>query len=503
MAGLRVSTEKLEARFRQIARLDHAATFLDWDRMVIMPPGGSAPRADALAELASLAHELRADPDLGDWLDEAEAALGPTRLQEANLREMRRAWLEASAVPADLVRAQIMAGSRCEQGWRTQKPTNDWPGFLENFRPVVALAREEAAARQAAAPGRFASPYDALLERHCAGDDQTLITRVFDTLRSRLPTLLQEVVERQRSRPSLPSGLYDVAAQHTLSQRVMTRLGFDFEQGRLDTSLHPFSTGVRGDQRITTRYRETEFFDALQATAHETGHASYESGLPGDLDGLPVGQSRNMCIHESQSLLYEKHLLLSRAFLGAIIEDIHAQLPDAAGIDADQLWQAATRVQPSYIRVEADEVGYPLHVMLRHDIESALINGDMEAESVPEAWDAGMQSAFGLSVGDEHSKGCLQDIHWTDGSFGYFPSYTLGAVNAAQIMAGVREQVLDWRERLSTGDTAFVRNWLADNIWQQGSLFESQVLMKTATGRGTEADSLIEHLEARYLEERD
>lgn len=522
-SSVQSATHRLEERFRKIARLEHAETFLDWDRSVMMPPGGNAPRADALAELASLSHALRAEPCIGAWLDEAEQELDANRgdqgsgrvgsgtgngvdeltVARAGFREMRREWRDATAVPADLVRAQVLAGARCEQDWRTQRPANDWEGFLVNFRPVVALAREEAAARQAAAPARFDTPYDALLDRHCRGDDHALVKRVFDALRARLPTLLREVSEKQGSRTSLPTDHFPLDAQKALSEKIMSRLGFDFDNGRLDTSLHPFSTGVRGDQRITTRYRESEFFDALQATAHETGHASYESGLPAAHAGLPLGQSRNMCIHESQSLLFEKHLMLSRACLGAMIADVHTHLPATRSICAEELWAHATRVAPSFIRVEADEVGYPLHVMLRHDIESALINGDMEAESVPDAWEEGMQSAFGLSVGDEHGKGCLQDIHWTDGSFGYFPSYTLGAVNAAQIMASIRDAVPDWRARLATGDTAFVREWLSAAIWSKGRLLESQDLMVDATGSGTDAEHLIRHLELRYLDDHD
>mgnify|MGYP003870307803 CR=1 FL=1 len=283
----------------------------------------------------------------------------------------------------------------------------------------------------------------------------------------------------------------------------MTRLGFDFGQGRLDTSLHPFSTGVRGDQRITTRYREGDFVDALFATAHESGHASYETGRPAAFDGLPLGAARNMSIHESQSLLFEKHLMLSRAFLGATLADVHECLPDTRSIDADTLWRGATRVAPSFIRTESDEIGYPLHVMLRHDIESALVNGEMEADDVPQAWESGMRAAFGLSVGDAHGKGCLQDIHWTEGAFGYFPSYTLGAVNAAQLMGALRERHPDWHERLATGDTRFARDWLGERVWSRGSLLESQALMAEASGTGTDAAHLIAHLEARYLDERD
>ena len=497
----------LETQFHRIAQLDHASTFLSWDQMVIMPDKGMEPRSTALAELASMRHELLTNPKVEESIDQCEQALHAGEIEQhqaSHIREMKRSWQQAQAVPADLVKAKIIAGAKCEHAWRTQKADNDWKGFLANFKDVVTLSREEAAARQTSGEGSFNTPYDALLDLHCAGDSQSMIGQLFAELKAHLPQLLQQVMEHQ-SQQTVRSlaGQYAIADQQRLSEHLMARLGFDFKAGRLDVSMHPFSTGVQGDQRITTRYREDDFADALQATAHETGHASYEAGLPAHLKSYPVGQSRNMCIHESQSLLFEKHVCLSRAFGEAMIDQIHACLPTTKSLSAQDIWRVQTQVKPSYIRVEADEVTYPLHVLLRYDIESALINQTIEADVIPEVWEDAMQTYFGLSVGGEHAIGCLQDIHWTDGAFGYFPSYTIGAVNAAQLSQAMKKDFPDWQAKFRQGDTGFVREWLADAIWQKGSELESQALMEAATGEGSNAKYLLQHLESRYLEEID
>ncbi|MFK8079360.1 MAG: carboxypeptidase M32 [Granulosicoccus sp.] len=501
------SLSKLEKQFHRIAQIDHATTFLSWDQMVMMPSDGSQPRATAIAELSSMRHELLASDTMGDWLEELTDESAGDNIddsQRAHIAEMRRAWQQARALPARLVHAQVLAGSQCEHGWRSQKAVNDWDGFLKNFQPVVELAREEAQCRQSQRPDDFATPYDALLDLHCAGDSQQLIGRVFEELKQALPELLAQVVDKQ-SRRTVPvlTGDYPIEQQQALSKHLMSLLGFDFEGGRLDVSLHPFSTGVRGDQRITTRYRSGDFADALQATAHETGHASYESGLPERWQSYPVGSSRNMCIHESQSLFFEKQMCLSRAFVTSFAKSVHKYLPDTRNFTADDLWFGQTVVQPSFIRVEADEVTYPLHVMLRYDIESALINGEIEAHMIPDLWESLLQGYLGLSTGGDHAKGCLQDIHWTDGSFGYFPSYTMGAVNAAQIAATIKAAYPDWQDRFSRGDIEFARTWLRENIWQQGSLLQSQALMAQATGQTSTASFLLKHLNDRYLEELD
>jgi len=491
--------QHLRTHFLKIAHLDHAMTFLNWDQMVMMPAHGIERRSQSIAELTGIRHELLNDDAMADWF--AEARHSETEFADsASLREMHRQWQQATCVPADLLKAQIVAGSKCEHDWRTQREANDWQGFLKNFKEVVSLSREEAVCRQAADRERFATPYDALLDLHCAGDTQVLINKVFGELKSRLPALLQEIMETRKSRePISIVGDYALDAQKALSEQLMGILGFDFDAGRLDVSMHPFSTGVKGDLRITTRFSNTEFAEALLGTAHETGHSSYESGLPDAWNGLPVGEACNMSIHESQSLMFEKQIVMSRAFCQFFTPLLHKALPDTQRFDADVLWQAYTEVKPSYIRVEADEVTYPLHIMLRHDIESALINGEVEAAEIPDLWDEKMQAYLGLSTKDNYTNGCLQDIHWTDGAFGYFPSYTLGAVNGAQMFAAIKQQHPDWQTHFEAGDVGFVREWLRERVWEQGSLLDSQELMRSATGETSNAEYLLAHLEARYL----
>jgi carboxypeptidase Taq len=496
------SYNTLKEQFQRIARLDHAITFLQWDQLVMMPPGGNDTRSKSIAELKTMRHELLCSELLGDLLHNAqERETSPDRSR--SLMEMERSRKQAISVPADLVRAQSLAGSICEHGWRKQHKQNDWPGFLTAFVEVVNLSRREAQARRDHDSAGFPTPYDALLDLYCTGDSSRFIDDIFVQLKKELPEILAKVVEKQANTEKVELlGSFPVDRQKALNCKLMEILGFDFQRGRLDVSMHPFSTGDRGDQRITTRFRETDFFEALLATAHETGHASYENGLPAEWDGLPIGRSRNMCIHESQSLLFEKQLFLSGPFLSFFTKTIHQYLPQTSRWSGNRIRSATTRVQPSLIRVEADEVTYPLHIVLRFEIEKELINGGLEAKDIPEVWDAKMQQYLGLSTAGNYREGCLQDIHWTDGSFGYFPSYTVGALNAAQLFAAITRKYPDWSERLSRGDAAFLRQWLGETIWSKGRSLESQEIMEQATGEGTNAAYFLSHLKARYLPEQ-
>lgn len=490
--------EQLEKHFLRLAQIDHAITFLQWDQLVMMPPAGSEARGKSIAELTALHHQLLIAPKMGDLLREAGGEnLDGTR--KRSLVEMERVWRQAVCLPPELVRAKSLAGSKCEHGWRTQRRENDWTGFLKNFQEVVRLSREEARARQAAEPERFSTPYDALLDLYCTGDDSGFIRSVFAGLKADLPGLLDEVLGKQPDEVIDLGGNYPKKAQEALNRELMTSLGFDFSAGRLDVSMHPFSTGDRGDHRITTRFRETDFVDALMATAHETGHASYESGLPEAWDGLPAGQARSMSIHESQSLLFEKHVYLSRAFNEFFTGAIHEFLADARRFKSQEIWSAAARVKPSFIRVEADELTYPLHVILRFEIESDLINGAVEAADIPDLWDEKMKAYLHLSTSGNYTEGCLQDIHWTDGAFGYFPSYTLGALNAAQLFTAIRKQHPDWEERLEKGDVSFVRQWLEQKVWQKASRMDAREIIREATGKETDPAFFLAHLRERYL----
>lgn len=492
---------QLQEYFRKLSRIQHAITFLQWDQLVMMPSGGNESRSQSLAELSSMHHELLTSPYLAELLSECKNKAQDSEITKS-IEEMKRIHLQAKCIPADLVKAKSLAGSKCEHGWRTQRKENDWKSFLVNFKEVVDLSRQEAQARMNATSTHFKTPYDALLDLYCTGDSSELIDQVFTRLKKELPRLMERIAVKTSNTVPKISGPFPLQGQKELCHKLMRHLGFNFSAGRLDESNHPFSTGDRGDHRITTRYRETEFLEALQATAHETGHASYEAGLPTKWDGLPIGTSRNMSIHESQSLLFEKQILLAKSFLSFFTKEIHNHLPQTRHISAEQIWLACCQVKPSYIRVEADEVTYPLHVILRFEIESKLINGEMEAADIPEVWDDHMKSYLGLTTAGNYTDGCLQDIHWTDGSFGYFPSYTLGAVNSAQLFAAVRCAHSDWQERLASGDVAFVRNWMAENIWKKASSLDSQELMKQATGEQTNPDWFVKHLEERYIDQQ-
>lgn len=495
--------QSLKEYFHKIAQLNHAATFLRWDQMVMMPPGGNAARAEALAELATISHELLISPRLKDLIAEASTSgdVKENKELKRSIEEMERTRQNAACLPASLVKAQSLAGSKCEHGWRIQREENDWDSFLVNFKEVVNLAREEAKARHSASPRELATPYDALLDLYCTGDSSTLIDKVFTQLKEELPKLINTITASQTRQEIIYTEPLPIENQKHLSHKLMEYLGFDFAQGRLDVSSHPFSTGDKGDQRITTRFRTTHFLDSLLATAHETGHASYESGLPEKWNHLPIGSARNMCIHESQSLLFEKQLFLCRPFFSFFTDAIHDFLPQTKSYTAEQLWASCCRAQPSLIRVEADEVTYPLHIVLRFEIEKALINGEAEAENVPEMWNERMNKYLGLSTVGDFKNGCLQDIHWTDGAFGYFPSYTMGALNSAQLFSTIQSEHSDWEERLGHGDVTFVRSWLGKNIWDKASSIDSQDILLKATGEGTNPAHFLNHLKSRYLED--
>ncbi len=491
------SYQQLEAAFTKISHINHASTILHWDQEVIMPNGGSDARAQAIAELSSLVHQLQSSSELKDWLDDAASNGQLSPQQQSNLREMRRIWLDANLLPEELVREQSVAQSQCQHQWRSQRPANDWTGFAKNLKVVVELARQQAKIRQNAFA--TATPYDGLLNLYSNGDSSELITEVFSQLKANIPPMIHTLTERQKSQTRVQvRGNFSKQAQRQLSENVMTFLGFNFERGRLDESTHPFSTGNFGDQRITTRYSEEDFVEALYATIHETGHSRYEAGLPPDWQTQPVGASRNMSIHESQSLFFEKHIGASPAFCSWLAAQANHAFQLATTLSAEQFSAMIGWVEPGYIRVNADELTYPLHIVLRYEIESALINGDMEVDDIPDAWDEKMQAYLGLRTEGDYRNGCMQDIHWTMGAFGYFPSYTLGAVNAAQLRFAMEQSLGPIDEILAKGDITPIAEWLAQHIWQQACFIESQEIIRRATGKTTDAQSLLQHFVMRY-----
>lgn len=486
----------LTRTFTRLSRFQHLSAIAGWDMFAMMPPGGSTARGEALAELGVLQHQILTDKKVGDWLRNAlQEELND--VEQANLREMTRQYQQAALLPESLVEAKALAGSKCEHAWRTQRPANDWAGFSANLKEVVKLSREEAKIR---AQAKGCSPYDALLDIFEPDMTSARLDVLFADLKSWLPDLLQRVVDKQ-SRETLiaPVGPFPVATQRELGLEAMTLLGFDFNAGRLDVSAHPFCGGVPEDVRITTRYDENELLSALFGVVHETGHARYEQNLPRQWLGQPVALARSTAIHESQSLFFEMQLGRSEAFLKRLLPAIIQHFGAQPAFEESNFIAWNQRVKPGFIRVDADEVSYPAHVILRYEIERALINGEIEVDDIPTLWNEKMQAWLGLSTEGNYRNGCMQDIHWTDGGFGYFPSYTLGAMYAAQLFQAARNALPGLDEAIAQGDFSALFDWLRQNIWQHGSRFSTSQLIEQATGEALNSRYFRQHLTARYL----
>lgn len=487
---------QLESLFTRLYRYQHLSAIAQWDQAAMMPSKGNDARAAAQAELSVLMHNTLTDPQLEGLLQAAEQE-GLNDEDAASVREMRRHWAAANLLPASLVEAKALAGSRCEHAWREQRKANDWAGFLENFRDVVRLSREEA---QRLSDAQGLSRYDALMDRYEPGMKSADIDRIFGDVKTWLPELIRDVRARQAGENVVAAqGPFPVAQQRALGVEVMGLLGFDFDAGRLDVSAHPFCGGVAEDVRITTRYSEDDFVQSLMGIVHETGHARYEQRLPRGRVHLPVGQARSMGIHESQSLSFEMQIGRSEAFLQRIAPLVAKHFGAQPAFESANLARLYTRVKPGYIRVDADELTYPCHVILRYEIERALIEGEIEAEDIPALWDEKMMAYLGVDTRGNYRNGCLQDIHWTDGSFGYFPSYTLGAMYAAQYFATIRRLHPDLDARIAAGDLSPAFDWLDANIWSQASRWETDELVRRATGEALNPAHFRAHLTARYL----
>src|SRR5450830_1287414 len=457
--------------FTRLYRYQHLGALASWDQATMMPPKGNEARGAAMAELDVLMHQTLTDATLPALMATARSeALNAD--EAASLREMRRDWESANLLPARLVEAKSLAASRCEHAWRTQRHNNDWAGFLDNFRAVVTLSREEA---QLLSQAKGVSPYDALMDKFEPGTRSADIDVIFSDLKSWLPDLITQVRRNQAGDTVIPAqGPFAIEQQRALGMELMGLLGFDFAGGRLDSSTHPFSGGVPEDVRITTRYGEDDFTRSLMGIVHETGHARYEQNLPRDTVHLPVGRARSMGIHESQSLSFEMQLGRNPAFLRLISPLLKKHLGDQPAFDPANLARLFNRVQPGFIRVDADELTYPAHIILRYEIEQALIDGEIEPQDIPALWDDKMRAYLGLDTRGNYQNGCLQDIHWPLGSFGYFPSYTLGAMYAAQYFAAIRQAHPDVDARVAAGDLSPILDWLAPHIWHQASRWDTK-----------------------------
>ncbi len=410
-------------------------------------------------------------------------------------------WRHASVIGDDLVKAKTLASTTCEHAWRSQRPENDWQGFSRNLKEVVNLSRQEAAIR---AEKNNVSPYNALLELYEPGVNTQELDTLFGDMKTWLPGFIQQALDRQSSvRIIEPEGTFPITKQKALGLEVMKLLGFDFDHGRLDVSTHPFCGGVSEDVRLTTRYKKDNFVEALMGIIHETGHARYQQNLPEQDRELPIALYRSMGIHEGQSLFFEMQLGRSAAFLSLIQPLIVKHLCDGTPQPAmalNNLEKIYTQVRPGFIRVDADEITYPAHIILRYEIERDLIEGKIEVDDIPELWQQKMKDYLGLDVAGDHKNGCMQDIHWPMGSFGYFPSYTLGAMVAAQLFAAQKKAMPDIEEHIRNGNLTPIFQWLNNTIWSQGRKYSTAELMTRATGKPLTASYFRQHLKERYLD---
>ena len=492
--------ERLAARFRLIATIGECAAMLGWDASAVMPPGGGAARGDQLAVLARLRHQQLTAPETEADLQAAETC-DPVQTdpwQATNLRLMRHVHTRTKTLPADLVEAQARANSHCEKVWRVARAQADFSLVRPHLAEVLRLTREAAACLSSALG---LSPYDALMDGYQQGIGGDDVAPIFDTYLEFLSAALPEVERRQAMSPAplRPAGPFPITAQQTLCRDLAQRLGLDFEHARLDQSAHPFSGGTPTDVRITTRYDEDDFTSAVLAVIHETGHALYERGLPSAYARLPVGEAAGMAVHESQSLIVEMQAVRSDAFLGWLGGRLHETFGGPAEpYRLEHLGRAWREVRRSTIRVDADEMTYPAHVILRFRLERAMIAGDLLVGDLPGAWNDGLRRLLGITPPDD-AQGCLQDIHWYDGAFGYFPSYTLGAMAAAQLIQAARARITGLDEAFGRGDLSSLVAWLRIHVHGVGSLLDLNAILERATGRKLDPLAFQAHLRRRYL----
>lgn len=492
--------QQLEARKKRVSALSNAMGILHWDQQTMMPDGAAPARASVLAELSVMMHEMETGNDLSDLLDQAESeAHHLDAWQRANLREIRHQFIHANAMPPDLVEKIVMAESDAHMTWRVARPNNDYKSLAPKLQTLFQLKREEATIK---AGIMGVTPYEAMLDRYDPGRREPQVDRIFADLENFLPGFVEQVMAKQAAAPPpiMPQGPFPVERQQQLSYEIMKIFGFPFDRGRLDTAHHPFSGGADGDVRITTRYDDADFMKSLMAVIHETGHALYEDGRPPEWLGQPVGNSRGMTLHESQSLLLEMQASRSEPFIRFLVPTIKRALGgEGPAWEPDNILRIYRRVEPGLIRVFADEVTYPLHVILRYRLEQAILANELGAHELPAAWNDMMEKLVGVRPVDD-TDGVMQDVHWPEGIFGYFPTYSLGAMAAAQIFAAARKDEPDILPGLGRGDLSPLFSWLNKHIRSKGCLYMPDELIENATGSGLDTAAFKASIQARYLD---
>jgi carboxypeptidase Taq len=479
--------EQLMAFQRQTEALGLVAERLGWDQETMMPRGAAEQRGEEMAAMEAVLHARRIDPRIADWLDAAD----PTDAEaHAQVRLITRAFVRATKVPSDLAQEIARVTSMAQGIWAGARAGDKVADFLPTLEQVIKLRREEAAAL--AMGGDL---YDALLDDYEPGETAERIGAMFDRMRPRLVALREAVLGKPA--PKGLTGTFGEAAQLRFARDLASAFGYDWTRGRMDLAVHPFSSGGGSDSRITTRVSENDPFNCIYSTIHEVGHSSYELAIDPDYALTPLGHGCSMGVHESQSRIYENQIGRSAAFTGWMFGEMRQRFGDFGIGSAEGFTRAVNRVQPGFIRTEADEVHYNLHIMMRFDLERALVRGDLRPGDLEAAWNDRFKADFGVVV-DKPSNGMLQDVHWSEGLFGYFPTYTLGNVYAGCLHRALRKAVPTLDADLARGDTAAATEWLRENLQRHGGLRPPRETIAVACGFEPTEEPLLEYLEAKF-----
>ncbi|HEY5565459.1 MAG TPA: carboxypeptidase M32 [Rhodothermia bacterium] len=488
---------KLKERLAEVEDLRGAASLLAWDQETYMPRGAVETRAAQSATLERLIHERATAGEVGDLIataSEEVASLDPDSTDARLVKVARRDFDRATKIPSRLVAEFAETTARAMPAWADARKRNDFAAFAPHLEKVVGLCVEKAEA-----VGYEDDPYDALLDEFEPEMKTAEVDRVFSQLRSNLVPIVKAIGSDEPPETGFLHQRYDEQVQWDFGIRVVKDLGYDFERGRQDRSAHPFTIHFSADDvRITTRVNEDFLPTALFGTLHEAGHALYEQGIAPELKRTPLAKGTSLGIHESQSRLWENQVGRSRVFWRAYYPDLQLAFPAQLGaVPVDEFYRAINRVEPSLIRVEADEVTYNLHIMLRFELERALIAGELKVADLPGIWNDRMADYLGV-VPDDDASGVLQDVHWSMAAFGYFPTYTLGTLMSAQVFAALRSDLEDIDDLIATRDFAPLLEWLQNRIYRHGRTFTAAETLKACTGQTLDSAGWLAYIKGKF-----
>lgn len=489
------SFEQLEKELKAIQNLQYINGLLGWDKEVIMPEEGQKARVHQQSTLSKLQHRLVTDEKVDELLNEIDRSDLNER-QKAVLREFEREKKKADEVPEELMEKLSEKSSETVEIWRKDREENRFDRFADSLQELVELKREYAAHID-----QDKEPYRVLFKDYEPFMKFDTMEDILETLKQQLVPMIDEIKDSEAEiNTDAFEGDFSQNKQEEINERISRDLGFPEESGRIDVSTHPFTSGNTFDTRITTRYNAEDLSESILPTIHETGHALYQLGLPEEEYNSPVGEARDLSVHESQSRLWENHVGRSKAFWEYMLPKIEDEFPEIEGTTVQDCYESINQVyEDNLIRVNADELTYHLHIVIRFEIERALINGEIEVKELPEIWNEKMEQYLGITP-DSHSEGVMQDIHWAWGDFGYFPTYTLGSVLAAQIFETAEEEIPDLEQKIEEGDFEPLLDWLRENIHKHGKLYRTEELVEKATGKKPTPEPFLEYVKGKYSE---